>query len=314
MTDAQEIPSAVRFAAAPKKRKKKYPVEALFSLAGGAFFLGGFLVWASMFPIKQAAEETARKVAVLESLAVATGDQVRALSLEITTSSTTRDVQGKLFEEQLALLSAGLSMQQSTLQGVVNITDVSTIAFEWDPFVYRMGCFFRLENDDVREDRGSATIEQTAQGPRLLTSKHIIERKDTVFEGCVLTRPGSTEEIKIKPAAFIKNESVDFAYAFIDAAVVGMPSSRRCASKPSIGDRVLILGYPGIGSKESVTATEGIISGFDADMYTTSAKIEKGNSGGAVVDVEENCFLGIPASVLPGNVESLARILPLLGL
>lgn len=289
-------------------------MEALFSLAGGAFFLGGFLVWAGMLPVKQAVEEIASRVAVLEGLAVATGDQVRALSLEITTSSTTRDVQGKFFEEQLTLLSADLLTQQSTLQGVVNITDVSTIASEWDPFVYRMGCMFLLNGDDEREDRGSATIEQTANGPRLLTSKHIIERKDAMFEGCVLTRPGSTEEIKIEPSAFIKNENVDFAYAFIDAAVTGMPASRRCVSKPSIGDRVLILGYPGIGSKESVTATEGIISGFDAAMYTTSAKIEKGNSGGAVVSIEKNCFLGIPASVLPGNVESLARILPLLGL
>lgn len=314
MTDTQETTTVPRRSAAPRKRKKKYPVEALFSIAGVAFFLGGILVWAGMAPVRRAVEESAQKISVLESLAVATGDQVRALSLEITTSSTTRDAQGKLFEEQLALLSDNLSTQQSTLQGVVNITDVSVIASEWNPFVYRMACIFRLEDDETREDRGSATVEQTAEGLRLLTSKHIIERKDTVFEGCELTRPGSTEEIKIAPSAFVKNENVDFAYAFIDAAVVGVPSSRRCASKPNIGDRVLILGYPGIGSKESVTATEGIISGFDADMYTTSAKIEKGNSGGAVINVEKNCFLGIPASVLPGNVESLARILPLLGL
>ncbi len=271
-------------------------------------------MWAVMVPVKQATEEIGSRVALLESLAVATGDQVRALSLEITTSSTTRSVQGKFFEEQLALLSADLVTQQSALQSVVKSTDVSAVAFEWNPFVYRMACMFLLDGDDEREDRGSATIEQTANGPRLLTSKHIIERKGAVFEGCELTRPGSTEKIKVEPSAFIKNEDVDFAYAFIDAAVTGMPASRRCVSKPSIGDRVLILGYPGIGSKESVTATEGIISGFDADMYTTSAKIEKGNSGGAVVHVERNCFLGIPASVLPGNIESLARILPLLGL
>jgi len=78
---------------------------------------------------------------------------------------------------------------------------------------------------------------------------------------------------------------------------------------PSIGDKVVILGYPGVGSREDITATEGIVSGFDGDYFITSAKVEEGNSGGIAVSAKEDCYLGIPTYAEVGNVESLARIL-----
>lgn len=301
---------------APKRtRVKKYPREALLAAATGGFLLGALLLWGSVAPSRTTIVAVSQRLTTLEDVTRTIGEQVQTLSLDIETSSTTRDEQSKLFAEKLALLSTDVSAQQSSIESIANIADASRIAQEWDPYVYRMACTFFIEGEeDEREDRGSATVERTDAGTRLLTSKHIIERKNAEFLGCTLTRPGSSEEIDVAPEAFVKNESVDYAYAPITASVPAVPFERRCPSKPEIGDRVLILGYPGIGAKESVTATEGIISGFDADLYTTSAKIEKGNSGGVVVDTQRNCFLGIPTSVLPGNVESLARILPVLGL
>ena len=82
-----------------------------------------------------------------------------------------------------------------------------------------------------------------------------------------------------------------------------------CEQKPNLGDGVVVLGYPGIGSTNSVTATEGIISGFDGDYFITSAKVEQGNSGGAAILSKEDCLLGIPTYASLGQVESLARIL-----
>ena len=64
-------------------------------------------------------------------------------------------------------------------------------------------------------------------------------------------------------------------------------------------------------TRTDVTATEGIISGFDGDYYITSAKVEHGNSGGAAILVKESCELGIPTFVQTGSIESLARILDL---
>lgn len=82
-----------------------------------------------------------------------------------------------------------------------------------------------------------------------------------------------------------------------------------CTQKPSVGDQVVILGYPGIGSQTDITVTEGIISGYDGSYFITSAKVEHGNSGGAAILVKDNCYLGIPTFVQTGTLESLARIL-----
>ncbi len=82
-----------------------------------------------------------------------------------------------------------------------------------------------------------------------------------------------------------------------------------CAETPRIGEDVVILGYPSIGSSESITATDGIISGLEEFYFITSAKVEHGNSGGAAILRSKNCYLGIPTFARTGVVESLARIL-----
>ena len=83
-----------------------------------------------------------------------------------------------------------------------------------------------------------------------------------------------------------------------------------CQKKASIGDSLIVLGYPSYGADYSeITATEGIVSGYDGEYYTTSAKIEQGNSGGVAILQKDNCYLGIPTAVRLGAFESLGRIL-----
>lgn len=81
----------------------------------------------------------------------------------------------------------------------------------------------------------------------------------------------------------------------------------------SIGDHLTVLGYPGIGG-ESLTATDGIVSGFEFEgslrYIKTSAKIEQGNSGGVAIK-DSGCILGIPTYVSTGKIESIGRILDL---
>lgn len=87
-----------------------------------------------------------------------------------------------------------------------------------------------------------------------------------------------------------------------------------------VGTKVAIIGYPAIGTSggTDLTTTEGIISGIESGphqmgwMYVTSAKIEHGNSGGAVI-TGDGCFAGIPTFAVSGSVESQGRILPLSG-
>lgn len=72
----------------------------------------------------------------------------------------------------------------------------------------------------------------------------------------------------------------------------------------------MVLGYPSYGTDYlEITAIEGIVSGYDGEYYTTSAKIEQGNSGGVAISQKGNCYLGIPTAVKLGVFESLGRIL-----
>ena len=82
-----------------------------------------------------------------------------------------------------------------------------------------------------------------------------------------------------------------------------------CDVLPDLGAKILIIGYPTIGSQTDVTVTDGIISGFDGNYYITDAKVDHGNSGGAAIDLKNDCYLGIPTWSESGSFESLARIL-----
>lgn len=79
--------------------------------------------------------------------------------------------------------------------------------------------------------------------------------------------------------------------------------------KIEIGEKLFILGYPGIGGR-NMTVTEGIVSGFDSPGFIkTSAKIEHGNSGGIAILEKDGCTLGIPTSVVLGELESIGGVL-----
>ena len=126
-----------------------------------------------------------------------------------------------------------------------------------------------------------------------------------------------------KDVAFLsdfKKNDVDLVPPTISLENRAVSGNFPCASDPSIGDPIVILGYPSYGSGAGtitsvfshleITATEGIVSGNDSGYYTTSAKIEHGNSGGLAIDETNNCYLGIPTASYTGEIESLGRILP----
>ena len=76
-----------------------------------------------------------------------------------------------------------------------------------------------------------------------------------------------------------------------------------------VGEEIVVLGYPTIGG-EYLTATEGIISGFDWTYYlTTSAKVEEGSSGGGAFLKSTGCLAGMPTFVRLGRIEAFARLI-----
>ncbi len=96
-----------------------------------------------------------------------------------------------------------------------------------------------------------------------------------------------------------------------DPATLNLPYIKRSdfcqRSSVQIGDKLTVIGYPGVGGS-TITATEGTVSGFEDLFIKTSAKIAHGNSGGLAVH-ESGCFLGVPVGASTDDLESLGRII-----
>jgi S1-C subfamily serine protease len=215
-------------------------------------------------------------------------------------------------QTQLGSLSRQLQDQERTLSQ----PGVSAIVGSWRPRVAHITCAFRLSGGRTGRSSGSAVATLESGVPVFLTNAHIVYVDGGLRpESCQATFPDRNVTITIPGSAIvIPNARTDIAWMTVPAAAraqVGIATAfSRCTATPSIGDAVVILGFPSVGSTESITATEGIVSGFDNGMYITSAKIERGNSGGAAIHLTQNCFLGIPTLAVSGPLESLARILP----
>lgn len=152
----------------------------------------------------------------------------------------------------------------------------------------------------------------------VLTNQHVmVDGSGNPAISCSVVFPDSSTQfigtLKNKDLQFSTN-GFDFGRILLKNPTNYIKSSATvennfCLKKPLLGDNLIILGYPAIGSGNDVTATEGIISGFENNFYITSAKVEQGNSGGVAVLLKNNCLLGMPTFVELGSLESLARIL-----
>jgi S1-C subfamily serine protease len=118
----------------------------------------------------------------------------------------------------------------------------------------------------------------------------------------------------------VASDGSDMAYLYINnpddyvknlRAASFTAGRKTCPTEANLGDPVVILGYPVNGSALGVTVTSGVISGSETNYYVTDAKIDHGSSGGAAIDVNRGCFLGIPTWAAVGDIESFGRILKL---
>lgn len=210
--------------------------------------------------------------------------------------------------------STRINRLQSNIQNKVAEAAVSDLVETWKHRVARVRCQFSQEEGDDGISHGSAVALSRGSGVEFVTNRHIVEQDEFTLVGCKVRLPESDETYTVRPTNIQMSDDIDVAYIDIPSepsmAVQRAARSRRCTQRPSIGQRVVILGYPSVGAESGITATEGIISGHGDPYYVTSAKIEQGNSGGAAVLLDDGCFLGMPTLSVAGKLESLARILP----
>lgn len=220
--------------------------------------------------------------------------------LEAENSAKEKDV----FQNRIEELQSNLSKQQLAVEA----NDVTSVVQTWSSRVAKLTCVFN-QNGSSYKTYGSGTLTIINGGKYFLTNKHVLTEENAILQSCQANIAAGETTIALNGATFPSNS--DIAYTKLVSDIAISTEIKQCKSKPLIGDRVVILGYPKVGSSQSITATEGIISGFDEGYYVTSAKIEEGNSGGAAILMKDNCFVGIPTLVVKGKLEALARILPI---
>ena len=199
--------------------------------------------------------------------------------------------------------------------------DLPSIVSQWRPQIAHIECRWYSANGQLVLDAyGSGLLFRNPVNTLIFTNKHVLIYQGQAPYSCKVTFPGTTDnynltvntstghfdDINRDPVfdvgeIFIRNPST-----YLNS-ISGVPND--CKTRAAVGEQVLILGYPEIGSTTDITATEGIISGYENGYYITSAKVDHGNSGGVAILVKDNCYLGIPSFVQAGQLESLARIL-----
>ncbi|OHA58589.1 MAG: hypothetical protein A2571_02355 [Candidatus Vogelbacteria bacterium RIFOXYD1_FULL_44_32] len=220
-------------------------------------------------------------------------ERIKREESEITTQASNK---------KLAEISAGL-----------DASDITRLISEWNPRVVKLECVVEFADKTTKKSTASGVVNVSDAVTKIYTSKHVVEEKGVLAKDCRVVSSDVTT--KFATSNITIDANIDLAYLNF-TKILDLPGGvslpvKKCAQKPILGDQVVILGYPSVGSTNGVTATEGIISGFDKEYYITSAKIERGNSGGAAILVKNNCLLGLPTLVVAGQIESLARILAL---
>jgi hypothetical protein len=216
---------------------------------------------------------------------------------------------------QLAEFSNNSDSSQST-PVVKQNNDLPSIIKKWSPSVALLVCSFSSTGSI---GFGSGFLTQFADGSIVVvTNKHVLT--DTYgysADSCSIQIPGDGNNYYTVPGNSFQVSSLGYDWGSFPVTngspyfnAVAKKGLQVCLRPVETGDNILILGYPSYaGSFTNPTATQGIISGYDNPYYTTSAKIEQGNSGGVAIQPERDCYAGIPSAVKLGAYENLGRIL-----
>lgn len=96
-----------------------------------------------------------------------------------------------------------------------------------------------------------------------------------------------------------------------------LPWLELATSMPATGDTLFLVGYPttgGQGSRVTVSATRGIVAGFDTAAFgtvlKTDAEITSGNSGGAAIDGSGR-LVGVPTSTVENGSGQIGYVHPI---
>jgi S1-C subfamily serine protease len=154
----------------------------------------------------------------------------------------------------------------------------------------------------------------------ILTNAHVVLPEEGYPVDVITIAPTISADQKPAPAYIGKviqaDTQLDLAILQVASDLNGNPVDRSTLNFPvitlgdsdklSLGDKLSILGYPGIGG-DTITLTSGEVAGFTAEtgfgnraFIKTSATIAGGNSGGLAAN-DEGELVGIPTQLGSGS-------------
>lgn len=287
----------------------------------GTIFLGSIASF-SYFQYETFQNERSKQQAQFES-AQKEIDELKASSEDA--QAKQQSLEGKLKEATRPVITTTYVTQQATEE-----VNIASIVEQWENRVAEVTCEWEYSNGMVyARAKGSAAILYTTSiGAIALTNRHVIT--DNAVNGteypatrCLIKIYGVGEKMidgTIYGTLRSPTNGDDWAQielgkgqaSSLDTYLANLSSTTYdVCTDVNVGDKLIIMGFPAIGTQGGITVTEGIVSGIEDNgkYYVTSAKIERGNSGGVAVLLKGNCYLGIPTWASSGSVESLARIL-----
>jgi len=266
-----------------------------------------------------------------EEIAVIVGESEETISSQRDLIAEKEEELEQTKESEELLQQAVASLQNTSGSGQASL---NALLSDFAPSVVRLVC---LQDSLTRGlQQGSGVLYKgdsiSGIGPYYVqTNLHVIQTDDGSLSQCVVAvypNPNQADQYIIYRTKGFKFYKSGVDLAFIEPELVEEHSkagnieqlnesardadqTKLCASA-SIGDHIIVLGYPGIGG-DTLTVTDGIVSGYEfrsgARYIKTSAKIDQGNSGGIAIK-DSGCVVGIPTFV-QSQIESLGRILDL---
>lgn len=254
---------------------------------------------------------------------VALQGEMSAEALNSALSSVNQEIDS--VTQELVRVESSSAENVSALEAALAAAEgkTRTVIETWLPRVARVTC--RIPSDSGGDPDDSVTNASgtlfTIDGTRtIVTNAHAIDnnaKNPQASELCKVRFDGQDEgdayQVQQSRLTLFDEDVFDLGLMDVGSLLTnhtGVSTNRGlCTHSPKVGDDIIVLGYPKIGAQESVTITEGVIAGFEENYYVTSANIGSGSSGGAAIDVERNCYLGIPTFTRIDRTGALGRIL-----
>lgn len=228
--------------------------------------------------------------------------KVETLSASLSSTSTVsqpikiivKEIPKKDNSEEVSKLKAQVKELENQPIQKLKVSETSKIDYSaFIPYVVKIVC-------PNKSGSGTVVLPNT-----IMTNYHVIQGNKECLIGFTDNAIKAPSEWFIGQVTAVK-ESIDSAMLAVITPLANKTIKICDASNIKIADNLVVLGYPSTGG-DTMTITNGNISGFLKDYIKTSAKINPGNSGGAAIH-ESGCYLGIPTAYVKGQAESLGLI------